>query len=169
MKAVAPGVLAAAIGWMVLPLSAAERPSADFHVPTQGDDAWSRRFAESQPNGLDGPLQTLDAAKRRVGKLRRAEPRRAKPVVVAIRGGTYLFGHPIEFSLDDYGTEQSPTIYAAYGREPVAKVVVHLEHLGRPIRGVRLDGQSLDEKALEVSTDGSFSLDVDFARLTVLY
>ena len=117
MKAFAIGVLALAIGLTVLPLSAAQTPPADFYVSTRGNDAWSGRLAEPRGDGSDGPLATIEAAKHRVGQLRQAEPRRTRPVVVAVRGGTYFLSQPIEFLPDDSGTELSPTIYAAYGQE----------------------------------------------------
>ncbi len=47
-------------------------------------------------------------------------------------------------------------------REPLEKVVVHLEHFGRPIRRLRLDGQPLGDKALEIPTDRGFILDAVF-------
>jgi hypothetical protein len=49
-------------------------------------------------------------------------------------------------------------------REPLEKIVVHLEHFGRPISGVRLDGQPLGDKTSEVPTDKRFTLDVAFGQ-----
>ena len=72
------------------------------------------------PNGsdkatgrADAPLATLDAARLRVRELRKAQPDRATPVVVALHGGTYFLDRTFVLDPEDSGTAASPTIYTA--------------------------------------------------------
>lgn len=102
---------------------------ADLYVAPQGNDQWSGHLASPNIAGSDGPLATIAQAQRAVHALRQQEPNRDRPVVVALRGGTYHLDRPISFGPEDAGTEASPTIYQAYGDE-------------RPVLsgGVTLDG-----------------------------
>jgi hypothetical protein len=96
---------------------AADEAKGDLYVSVDGKDTWSGRLPAPKADGTDGPLATIDAAQREVRKLRQAQPQRKQPVVVLIRGGTYFLGQTIHFGPADSGTEQSPTIYAAYKQE----------------------------------------------------
>ena len=101
---------------------------ADLFVAPQGNDAWSGRLAEPNSSKTDGPLATIEHAQQLVRHLKGAAGR-ATPIIVAIRGGTYVLSKPIDFGPQDSGTEQVPIVYEAYGRE-------------QPILsgGVKLDG-----------------------------
>jgi len=98
-------------------LPAAHASEADLYVSTHGKDTWSGRLPAPSADGVDGPLATLDAARRRVTELRKHEPERNRPVLVALRGGTYFLDRPLKFDPTDSGTPSSPTVYAAYANE----------------------------------------------------
>ena len=89
----------------------------DLFVATDGNDAWSGQLAASNADSTDGPLATISAARKAVRNLRSEQPDRNRPIVVAIRGGTYQLQEPILFSPDDSGSEQAPVIYQAFGDE----------------------------------------------------
>ena len=88
---------------------------AALYVSTKGKDTWSGRLAEPKPDGSDGPLATIKAARDAVRKLKRD-----KPITVAIRGGTYRIGEPIVFTTADSGTKDAPITYRAYQDEKPA-------------------------------------------------
>lgn len=93
---------------------------ADLFVSTSGNDAWSGRLSAANAAATDGPLATIGAAQRLARQIRQAEPDRKRPIVVAIRGGTYWLTEPIVFSPEDSGTEQAPVVYQAYaGERPI--------------------------------------------------
>jgi hypothetical protein len=48
-------------------------------------------------------------------------------------------------------------------REPVSRIVVHLENFDRLIRSVKLADRDLDESALAIPTDKPFTLDIALA------
>jgi Right handed beta helix region len=82
---------------------------ADIYVASDGNDAWSGR--------LDQPVATVARAQQLVRQLRAAEPERRRPVVVAVRGGTYRLAAPLVFDPADSGTPAAPTVYRAHGAE----------------------------------------------------
>jgi hypothetical protein len=91
-------------------------PQADFYVATNGDDQWTGRLANPNDGKTDGPFATVTRAQTAVRELR-AQNKDNKPVRVLIRGGTYRLSKPIEFTVADSGSENSPTTYAAYPNE----------------------------------------------------
>lgn len=105
------------VGMGLAPAALRADNGADFFVSTEGNDAWSGTLAEPNPARSDGPVATIPRAQDLVRQRKQAEPVRAKPFVVAIRGGTYFLGKPLEFTPQDSGTERAPVIYEAYGQE----------------------------------------------------
>jgi hypothetical protein len=99
-----------------LPAWASEQ-QADVYVSTAGMDTWSGRLAEPAPSGMDGPVASLERAKELVKAVRRQQRSRSRPIVVSVRGGTYYLNQSLKFEPEDSGTEQSPTIYEAFGDE----------------------------------------------------
>lgn len=94
--------------------------AADFYVATDGNDQWSGRLPAAAPKGGDGPFASVDRARRAVRELKTAQPGRAKPVTVLVRGGFYPVAQTIVFDPADSGTAAAPVVYAAYpGEEPV--------------------------------------------------
>ncbi len=82
-------------------------PEPALFVSTSGNDAWSghlppmpRRRTVRLPRS--GPRGFVDP-----GRFARRNRTRKRPIVVAIRGGTYWLTEPIVFSPEDSGTEQA--------------------------------------------------------------
>ena len=114
---VGPVLLVFGIVVLIWQPSWAAAPDADLYVSTVGNDAWSGRFPEAVAGGTDGPVATVEQAKQRVRELRKRQPGRDRPVVVAIRGGTYNLDRPLRFGPEDSGTQASPTVYQGFGEE----------------------------------------------------
>ena len=108
---------------------------ADVYVSPEGKDVWSGQLAAPNADATDGPLATIAAAQRRVLNVQIDQPQRTRPVVVALRGGTYWLSRSLTFGPEDSGTAQAPVIYQAYGNE-------------RPVisGGQRLSGWRVDDQ-----------------------
>lgn len=90
----------------------------DFVVAPNGNDAWSGTLAAPNRAKTDGPFATFARAQAAVRDLRaRARFARPRPLLVAVRGGTYYLDKPITFTPDDSGTAEFPTVFAAYPNE----------------------------------------------------
>ncbi len=114
---------------LVATFAAAEAATskADFYVATDGNDAWSGRFAVANASASDGPFASVARAQKAMREIRADVSDR--PVSVLIRGGIYRLAQPLTFTPQDSGFENAPTIYAAYpGEQPVFSG-------GRPITG----------------------------------
>jgi hypothetical protein len=149
--------MAVLAAWLLLVgRTLAAEPPADLYVAPGGNDAWSGLRPDPGP-AADGPLATLGRAAELVRELRRKEPDRQRPIIVALRGGTYFLAKPIELRPADSGTESAPTIYAAYGQErPVLSGGVR-------IGDWRVDGQGRWHAALADVKSGQWA----FAQLFV--
>ncbi len=100
-------------------LAQAAPPAADFYVAPDGRDTWSGRLPAPKADATDGPLATLEGARKAVARLKSQGPL-AKPVRVVLRGGTYRIAAPVVFRAEDSGVQQSPITYAAWpGERPV--------------------------------------------------
>ena len=97
--------------------AAALSASADLYVALDGNDAWTGCVATPNSDRSDGPLATIAAAQQHVRQMLSREADRSRPIVVAIRGGTYRLDSPLSFSPEDSGTEQAPVVYTAFGDE----------------------------------------------------
>lgn len=105
----------------------------DLFVATNGNDTWSGRLAAPNAEASDGPLASVAAAQRAVRELRLKKPVRERPIVVAIRGGTYWLDEPLLFDPEDSGSEAAPIVYQALGDErPILSG-------GRSITGWKVD------------------------------
>ncbi len=89
----------------------------DFVVSPGGDDHWSGRLARPNRARSDGPFATLPRAQQAVRELKASQPKRAKPIVVLLRGGTYFLDETLVFKPEDSGTAKAPVIYAASPKE----------------------------------------------------
>lgn len=100
-----------------------------IYVSPKGSDSWSGLYPEPLPDGSDGPLATLTAARDRLRELKRE----GKPVVVMVRNGTYRLNTPLTLGPEDSGCEECPVVWQAYpGENPVISG-------GRPILSFRED------------------------------
>ena len=89
---------------------------ADFYVAPAGDDGWSGRLPKANANRTDGPFATLERARDAIRQFR-ATNELARPVVVQLRGGTYLRERPFVLRSEGSGSEASPVIYESYPGE----------------------------------------------------
>jgi len=98
---------------MLEPPSAAGTVSNELYVSPEGDDDWSGELPE--PDGSDGPFETIERAQRAVRE-RREAGRLPNDLTVYLRGGTYRIEEPLAFGPED----SAPVTYAAYpDEEPV--------------------------------------------------
>lgn len=108
--------------------------AADFFVSPKGNDAWSGRSAEPNPARSDGPVASVARAQQLVRELKKQDPNRQRPIMVAVRGGTYYLSQPLVFKPEDSGTAAAPVVYQAFeGERPVLSG-------GVPVAGWKTDG-----------------------------
>ncbi|MEM0043004.1 MAG: right-handed parallel beta-helix repeat-containing protein [Thermofilaceae archaeon] len=87
-----------------------------LYVSPKGSDSWSGLFPDPLPDGSDGPLATLEAARDRVRELRRQRRR----VTVYLRGGVYHLSASLVLGPEDSGGEGCLVVWQAYpGEEPI--------------------------------------------------
>jgi hypothetical protein len=92
--------------------------SSVYFVAVNGSDDYSGRLAEANTDGSDGPLATLEGARRKV----REEIAKglSSEVIVFIRGGEYELDETVVFDKDDSGSRNNTITYKAYqGEYPV--------------------------------------------------
>jgi parallel beta-helix repeat protein len=93
--------------------------SNTLYVSVDGNDNWSGRLAAPNPQGTDGPLRTLLAAR---DNIRKARETHASVVThsVLIRGGLYQLSEPFLLFPEDSGAIDQPISYAAFpGEYPI--------------------------------------------------
>jgi len=128
-----PGVCRAA---KTPPAAAKPKPPAEtaFYVAPSGDDHWSGKLADPNPDRTDGPFASVTRARDVVRALTERTP---GPIMVYLRGGLYQLKEPLVFTPQDSGSADSPVIYAAYtGETPVLSG-------GRIIAGWKQDANGL--------------------------
>jgi hypothetical protein len=100
-------------------MSCTAAAAVTLHVAPDGDDNWSGSAARANATRTDGPLASLDGARKAVRRLR-AKDKVTGPIRVIFAGGTYLLAKPVVFTPDDSGTAEAPITYqAARGARPV--------------------------------------------------
>lgn len=88
-----------------------------LHVAPEGNDQWSGRLAQPNPERTDGPFATLPAALQAARQARQAG-RAPDGVTVLLRGGVYPLAEPIILTPDDSGASApQPLTIAAYRDE----------------------------------------------------
>ncbi len=151
------GLSAVSINTLLGGPTIAAAPNPDIYVAPQGNDAWSGHLLEPNAAQSDGPVATLEQARKLVRALKAKEPARKTPWVVAVRGGIYTPSASIVFRPEDSGTEQSPVIYRAFRDErPVISG-------GERISGWKVDDRGRWHAALPEVKNGKWS----FAQLFV--
>jgi len=103
------------LGLVVLLARQAWAESLTLHVAPSGNDSWSGRLREPNPDGTDGPLASIERAQRAIRDLRQ-DGQRPGPVTVLIRG-VHQLASPVVFTPEDSGTKDAPVTYTASGGE----------------------------------------------------
>ncbi|MBN8215767.1 MAG: hypothetical protein J0L75_03955 [Spirochaetes bacterium] len=93
-----------------------------YFVATNGRDEWSGTLAEPSPDGKDGPLPTLEAARDTIRALKAKGLMPSGGVAVEVRGGSYEMSAPFTLEAVDSGTAASPIVYRARSGEEVRLV-----------------------------------------------
>ncbi|HCO96946.1 MAG TPA: hypothetical protein DIU00_23910 [Phycisphaerales bacterium] len=89
-----------------------------FYISPEGNDAWSGSLSEANIAKSNGPLATLEGARKAVRA--RIEEGLIQPIKVLIRNGEYALDSTVVFSKEDSGTKACPISYEAYpGEKPV--------------------------------------------------
>ena len=100
-----------------------------IYVSPQGNDGYSGRLPDTDTDGTDGPLATLERAQRIVQSLMRRTERQT--IRVVIREGVYHLDRTLTFTNDDFGSPElfdwhtstepvHPVVYEAFpGEQPV--------------------------------------------------
>jgi hypothetical protein len=89
-----------------------------LYVSPTGNDDWAGSSSAANAKLGDGPLATLDGARRRVASTRKSSPR--SPIRVVFADGRYPMQTPVTFGPTDSGTEEAPIRYvASKGAKPI--------------------------------------------------
>ena len=90
-------------------------PATEYYVAPDGNDNWSGTLADRNAEGTDGPLATMDQARKVIAQLK-ARGQLRDGVTVLLRGGRYCLPSTLEFGPAD----SAPVTYAAYpGETPI--------------------------------------------------
>lgn len=137
-----------------------------LYISPSGNDYWSGRLFESNPEQTDGPLKTLDAARDKIRQMKSSNAETG-PIQVCLRGGDYFLDKPFELTAADSGTENAPVCYAACPGQAVRLTagvpVTHFQNvanpeiLGRFKKECRSHILQADLKALGITDLGTFS------------
>ncbi len=100
--------------FLVLPVAFAGVAAAEIvlHVAPDGNDRWSGRIARPNAARTDGPVSSLDGARRAIRRLKQAGAP-DEPIRVLVADGEYPLRAPVVFTPDDSGTARAPIVYAA--------------------------------------------------------
>ncbi len=91
----------------------AANSTVNLYVSPDGSDSWSGRLSLPNQDRTDGPLATLEAARRAVRELKKTGPLPAGGVTVWIQPGQYFLRQGFELTPEDSGTAESPIVYCA--------------------------------------------------------
>ena len=146
LQALGRSALAACIAWACACLAGAE--SMEFHVATNGNDAWSG--IPSTPNAArtDGPWASLEGARAGIRRLRGAPGLPAGGVQVTLHAGVYPLARPLALTREDSGTPEAPIAYRAAPGAQVrisgGRAISHFEPVTEPALLSRLDVSARD-------------------------
>jgi len=90
-----------------------------LYISLNGNDSWSGKLAQPNPQASDGPLRTLEGARAAIRTTKQAGPLPHGGVTVYLRGGIYHITKTFELSDEDGGTDAAPIVYRAHGSEQV--------------------------------------------------
>jgi hypothetical protein len=108
-----------------------------LYVAPNGNDAWTGRRPTPDPHGTDGPLASLEGARKAVRILGSRDSGQASPIRVLFAGGRYPQTQPVVFTPQDSGTAARPISYeAAPGARPVFEAGLRIRGFRRGANGV---------------------------------
>jgi parallel beta-helix repeat protein len=90
--------------------------AADWHVATNGNDAWSGTLSQPDAARTDGPLATLEKA-RDLLRNRRAQGVPDTAQTVWVHQGLHQMVRTLRFGAEDSGTTTAPLTFRAFGQE----------------------------------------------------
>jgi len=108
----------AMLAWAFATLAAPFVLALELHVTPHGNDDWSGTLTQPNAARTDGPLATLNGARRAIRQLPRPL---AEPVQVTIAAGTYRLAEAIPFTGEDSGETNAVITYRA---APGAEVIL---------------------------------------------
>ena len=85
----------------------------EFHVATNGNDAWSGALCMPNASRTDGPWASLEGARTGIRKWRAAQGLPAGGVQVTLHAGTYVLDRPLGLTQEDSGTREAQIVYGA--------------------------------------------------------
>ena len=99
---------------------ASARTTADLvlYVSTNGNNSWSGKLPEPNPDKTDGPLATLNAARDKI-RLLRSKEQNTGPITLSIRAGLYTLTDTLNLEKIDSGNQNAPITYSAHNNESV--------------------------------------------------
>ena len=110
-RALGRSVLAVGIAWACGWLAGAV--PVEFHVATNGNDAWSGTLSTPNASRTDGPWASLEGARTGLRRLRGASGLPTGGVRVTIHAGVYPLKRPLGLTREDSGTQEAPSAYGA--------------------------------------------------------
>jgi hypothetical protein len=115
--------------------------SAVLYVSPFGSDTWSGGLADPLPDGSDGPLATIEAARDRLRTIKK-ERGLAGGATVWVRGGRYALESPLVFTPEDSGSLSYAEGSLHKGVDRFAKRNETLFYLDAPVRYVAYPGET---------------------------
>ncbi|MFW6309401.1 MAG: right-handed parallel beta-helix repeat-containing protein, partial [bacterium] len=91
-----------------------------LYVAPEGSDKWSGRLAVPNQEQSDGPLASLQGARRAIRQFKKENHGLKEAITVKIKEGQYFMEEPLKLQPEDSGTDEFPITYEATGEsEPV--------------------------------------------------
>jgi len=119
---------------LLVPVAAdAAEPTVGFYVSTLGNDAWSGKLAEPNAEKMDGPLASLEAARRAVRELKSADGLPDGGVFVELRGGIYELSRTFKLAKEDSGTVHGRIVYRGRKGETVRLIAGEAVDQWKPV------------------------------------
>ncbi|MBI3923278.1 MAG: hypothetical protein HY318_17790, partial [Armatimonadetes bacterium] len=100
----------------IVALQAVPSKAEELYVATTGNDAWSGKLPNPNPQKNDGPFATLERAREELRK-RKAVGALKGGATVFVRGGMYELPRTFKVGVEDSGTAEGPVVYRSYQKE----------------------------------------------------
>lgn len=145
-RALGRSVLAVGIAWACGWLAGAA--PVEFHVATNGNDAWSGSLSTPNASRTDGPWASLEGARTGLRRLRGASGLPTGGVRVTIHDGVYPLERTLGLTREDSGTQEAPIAYCAAAGAEVrisgGRAISHFEAVTEATVLSRLDVTARD-------------------------